>query len=142
VQEAIADEHRLMEWSAWPEATGYRCAVEGDGRSIGSAIVFRDSAGAERGRQRLTKVEPDRVEYRLRNDGPGGRVMTPEVDFRLEPVDETRTHVHLDFRAAAPLPGGVRQVAELLMGRRVRRLHDGDLERLKIHVEQAPRSTG
>jgi hypothetical protein len=142
VQEAIADEHRLMEWSAWPEATGYHCAVDGDGRSIGSAIVFRDSAGAERGRQRLTKVEPGRVEYRLRNDGPGGRVMTPEVDFRLEPVDETRTFVHLDFRAAAPLPAGVRQVAELLLARRVRRLHDEDLERLKVHVEQAPDGMG
>ncbi|PVZ06830.1 SRPBCC family protein [Actinomycetospora cinnamomea] len=138
VQEAVADEHRLVEWSAWPDATGYRCAIDGDGRSLGSAIVFRDGAGAEKGRQRLAAVEPGRVSYRLRNEGPGGRVMTPEVDFRLEPVDGTRTRVHLDFRATAPLPPGVRQLVERLMGRRIRRLHDEDLERLKAHVEQAP----
>ena len=138
VQAAIADEHQLMAWSAWPAATGYQCEVEGDGRSLGSAVVFRDSAGIEQGRQRLSAVEADRVEYRLRNNGPGGRLMTPEVDFRLEPVAASRTRVHLDFRATAPLPPGLRQVAELLLGRRVRRLHVKDLEMLKAHVEQAP----
>lgn len=138
VQAAIADEHQLMAWSAWPAATGYQCAVEGDGRSLGSAIVFHDSSGTEQGRQRLTLVEAERVEYRLRNNGPGGRVMTPEVDFRLEALEESRTRVHLDFRASAPLPAGLRHVAELLLARRVRRLHVKDLELLKAHVEQAP----
>lgn len=141
VQAAIADEHRLMAWSAWPEATGYRCSVEGDGRSVGSAIVFRDRAGTERGRQHLTRIETDRVEYRLRNKGPLGREMTPEVDFRLEPLDDARTRVHLDFRATAPLPAGVRRIAELLLGRRVRRLHVDDLELLKAHVENEPPRT-
>lgn len=103
--------------------------------------MFRDSTGAERGRQRLVKVEPDRVEYRPGNGGPGGRVMTPEVDFRLEAIGPVRTAVRLDFRADAPLPAGVRQVAELVLGRRVRRLHDENLERLKAHVEQNPTST-
>jgi len=135
VHAAIADEHELLAWSAWPRATGYRCAVEGDGRSPGSAIVFRDADGVEQGRQRLARVEPDRVEYRLRNRGPRGREMTPEVDFRLEPLDDARTRVHLDFRATAPLPPGARQVAELLLGRRVRRLHVEDLRLLKAHVE-------
>ena len=73
VQAAIVDEHRLLAWSAWPEATGYTCAVEGDGRSIGSAIVFRDRAGVEQGRQLLTRIEEDRIEYgyakRARADG-------------------------------------------------------------------------
>lgn len=142
VQAAIADEHQLMAWSAWPAATGYHCTVDGDGRSLGSAIVFRDAAGVEQGRQRLTRVEPDRVEYRLRNRGPRGREMTPEVDFRLEALDDTRTRVHLDFRATAPLPPGARQVVELLLGRRVRRLHVEDLELLKAHVESAPARTG
>jgi hypothetical protein len=142
VQAAIADEHRLMRWSAWPEATGYTCAVEGDGRSIGSAIVFRDRAGAEQGRQRLARVETDRIEYRLRNKGPRGREMTPEVDFHLEALDDTRTRVHLDFRASAPLPPGARQIAELLLGRRVRRLHVEDLRLLKAHVEDEPARTG
>ena len=141
VQAAIADEHQLMAWSAWPRATGYRCAVDGDGRSVGSAIVFRDRAGVEQGRQRLTRIEPDRVEYRLRNKGPHGRDMTPEVDFRLDALDASRTRVHLDFRATAPLPPGVRRLAELLLGRRVRRLHVEDLELLKAHVESVPAKT-
>jgi len=135
VRAAIADEHELMRWSAWPEATGYTCAVDGDGRSVGSAIVFRDRKGVEQGRQRLSHLEPDRVEYRLQNRGPGGRTITPEVDFRLEPVDAGRTRVHLDFRAAVPLPAGPRHVVELLLGRRVRRLHVRDLQQLKEHVE-------
>ena len=67
VHRAVADEHELMQWSAWPEATGYTCAVDGDGRSPGSTIVFRDQRGVEQGRQRLARVEPGRVEYRLRN---------------------------------------------------------------------------
>ena len=141
VQAAIADEHRLMAWSAWPRATGYSCAVDGDGRSIGSAIVFRDRAGVEQGRQSLTLIEADRVGYRLRNKGPRGRDMTPEVDFRLDALDATHTRVHLDFRAAAPLPPGVRQLAELLLGRRVRRLHIEDLALLKAHVENVPAQT-
>lgn len=135
---AIADEHQLMAWSAWPNATGFSCAVDGDGTSVGSAIVFRDRAGVEQGRQLLTRVATDRVEYRLRNRGPFGREMTPEVDFRLEALDDTRTRVHLDFRATAPLPIGARQLAELLLGRRVRRLHVEDLEQLKAHVETSP----
>lgn len=135
VHAAIADEHRLMAWSAWPAATGYRCAVDGDGTSVGSAIVFRDGGGVEQGRQLLERVEADRIEYRLRNRGPFGREMTPEVDFRLDALDAGRTRVHLDFRAVAPLPPGVRQLAELLLGRRVRRLHVDDLAMLKAHVE-------
>ena len=142
VQAAIADEHQLMAWSAWPKATGYSCAVDGEGRSIGSAIVFRDRAGVEQGRQRLTRVETERVEYRLRNKGPRGRDMTPEVDFRLDALDDSHTRVHLDFRAAAPLPPGVRQIAELLLGRRVRRLHVEDLAQLKARVENGPEQTG
>jgi carbon monoxide dehydrogenase subunit G len=142
VRAAIADEHQLMAWSAWPAATGYACAVEGDGRSPGSAIVFRDRSGTERGRQRLALVRADRVEYRLRNRGPGGREMTPEIDFRLEALGPSRTRVHLDFRASAPLPPGARQLAELLLGRRVRRLHVEDLRLLKAHVEAAPAQPG
>jgi hypothetical protein len=66
--------------------------------------------------------------------------MTPEVDYRLEPAGPAATLVHLDFRAAAPLPSGLRQLAEALLGRRVRALHVKDLELLKAHVEQQPAS--
>lgn len=137
VQAAIADEFQLMQWSAWPEATGYSCRVDGDGVSLGSSIVFVDATGQEQGRQRLSAVAPDRVEYRLSNRGPGGRLMTPEIDFRLEPVGDQQTRVFLDFRATPPLPVGLRQVAELVMRRRVRQLHVEDLRLLKQHVERA-----
>jgi hypothetical protein len=133
---AIADEHQLMQWSAWPRATGYSCAVDGDGVSPGSAIVFTDARGREQGRQVLVSVASDRVEYRLRNRGPGGRPMTPEVDFRLEAAGAGRTRVLLDFRATPPLPAGLRLLAELAVRGRVRRLHVEDLRLLKQHVEQ------
>ncbi len=136
VHDAIADQNALMQWSAWPAATGYSCAVDGDGRTIGSDIVFRNADGVEQGRQKLTAVTDDCIEYRLRNRGPGGRDIAPEVDFRLESIDAARTRVHLDFRARAPLPPGIRQLAELVIGRRVRRLHREDLEFLKKYVER------
>ncbi len=41
VQRAIADENELMRWSAWPAATGFSCAVEGDGRSRCSHVGVR-----------------------------------------------------------------------------------------------------
>jgi carbon monoxide dehydrogenase subunit G len=132
VQAAIADEHVLMQWFAWPAATGFTCAVDGDGRSIGSEIVFRGGKGREQGRQRLA-----RVEHRLRNRGPGGREMTPEVDFRVGPAGTGRARVHLDFRGQAPLPPGLRQLAEALIGRRVRALHVEDLRLLERHLEAA-----
>lgn len=40
VHHAILDQQVLMTWSAWPEATGYTCAVDGDGTTPGSSIVF------------------------------------------------------------------------------------------------------
>ena len=137
---AIANEHELMQWSAWPEATGYTCGVDGDGVSLGSSIVFTDAKGREQGRQRLTLVAADRVEYRLTNRGPAGRPIRPEVDFRLEPVGEHQTRVCLDFRATPPLPAGLRQLVELVLAPRVRRLHVEDLRLLKEYVERTPSS--
>ncbi|MFR9806156.1 hypothetical protein ACL02T_28290 [Pseudonocardia sp. RS010] len=53
--------------------------------------------------------------------------------------------MHLDFRATVPLPLGARQLAELVLARRVRRLHVKDLRQLKkglrqlkAHVEKTP----
>lgn len=135
VRAAVADQHQLMAWSAWQEETGYTCTVEGDGRSVGSAIVFRSSEGTEMGRQTMTLVGPDRVENRLLNRGPGGRDIRPEVVFRLEQVGTGCTRVHLDFRATPPLPPILRQLAELVLSRKVRALHVKDLQQLKAHAE-------
>lgn len=137
VRRAVADEHELLRWSAWPEATGYTCAIEGDGRSIGSTIVFTDRRGTVQGRQVLHAVDGHTVEYRLRNRGPGGREMTPHVLYRFDDLDGARTRVHLDFEAVAPLPPGLRHLVEAVMGRRVRRLHVKDLQQLKGHLENS-----
>lgn len=140
VLRAVADERTLMAWSAWPEATGLKCAVEsGDGTGVGSEIVFRNSSGAEQGRQRLTAVTDTRVEYRLDNRGPFGRRMRPELDFDIEPLAAERTRVRLNFRAVVPLPPGPRHIVERLMGARVRNLHQEDLRRLKAHAEGVAR---
>ena len=100
---AIANEHELMQWSAWPEATGYTCGVDGDGVSLGSSIVFTDAKGREQVRQRLGHSPEDQPD-------------------------------------APPLPAGLRHLAELLLARRVRKLHVEDLRLLKQHVERTPLS--
>ena len=141
VRDAVVDQHRLMAWSAWQEATGYRCRVDGDGRTPGSAIVFVDSTGVEQGRQTLIAVGDRLVENRLRNRGPGGREMRPEVDFRLSPLAGGQTCVDLELRARPPLPTPLRQLVELVLGRKVRALHVKDLAQLKAHVEATPVAT-
>jgi len=135
VHAAVADANELLRWSAWQAATGYSCRIDGDGRSIGSAIVFVDRKGVVQGRQVLHAVEGDAVEYRLRNRGPGGREMTPHVTFTFEDLDGAQTRVALDFAATAPLPPIIRHTVEAVMGRKVRRLHIKDLEQLKQYVE-------
>lgn len=34
VYQAVRDQHTLMQWSAWPEATGFTCRVDGDGMNL------------------------------------------------------------------------------------------------------------
>ena len=138
VREAVLDQQQLMQWSAWPQATGFTCAVQGDGRSPGSQVVFRDRAGTVQGRQTITEVGATVVRNRLANRAPFGREITPEVVFRLEELGSERTRVHLEFRGRAPLPAPLRQLAEVPLGRWVRRLHVRDLAQLKEHVERQP----
>jgi hypothetical protein len=69
--------------------------------------------------------------------------MSPEVDFRIEPLGPTSTRVHLDFRNEVPLPPPLRQIAGRLIGRKVRALYMEDLRLLKAHVEEnAPAPSG
>lgn len=135
---AVADQHRVMGWSAWPAATGYTCAVEGDGTSSGSAIVFRDREGTEKGRQTITAVGENSVDNRLRNQGPGGRLVEPRVRFRVEPLDGRRCRVLLDFELQPPVPAVLRPVAALFLRRRIRPLHVSDLVNLKRELEASP----
>jgi uncharacterized protein YndB with AHSA1/START domain len=136
VYEAIRDQHVLMQWSAWPEATGYTCAVEGDGRSVGSEIVFRSSDGVEQGRQRITAVEDNAVHNKMRNRGPRGTWVEPTVDFRVEP-DGPGSVVHLDFEVTPPVPRILHPIANGYLSRKIRPLHVEDLRRLKALVESS-----
>lgn len=134
VFEAVRDQRVLMRWSAWPDATGYSCAVEGDGRSVGSAIVFTDSGGTEQGRQRIVEIGAGLVRNRLRNRGPRGQWIEPAIDFRLEPY-RNGTKVELDFDVEPPVPALLRPIANRYLERKVRPLHVEDLRRLKVLLE-------
>ncbi|WP_104198657.1 hypothetical protein [Cryobacterium sp. Y29] len=137
--QAIADQNVRLQWPDWPAATGCTCSIDGDITTLGSVIVFRDDTDVEQGPQRLSCVSPNRVEYPLRNRAPGGREMTPEVDFGIEELSPNRTGVHPDFRNRVPLPPPLRQITELVLDRKARAMHVEDLRLLTAHVEDGPR---
>jgi hypothetical protein len=134
VLEAMLDQHKVIEWSAWPDATGYQCAVFGDGRSVGSEIVFSDPAGKHMGRQRITEVGKNIVRNTMRNRGPGGRWVEPLVDFRVE-SDGEGTRAYLDFEVLPPVPKILRPLAHRYLKKTIRPVHVEDLRRLKLFVE-------
>ncbi len=134
VFDAVLDQNVLMQWSAWPEATGYTCKVDGDGRSVGSSIVFVNADGAEQGRQWITGVDGHVVRNRLRNRVSKNRYTEPTVDFRVEP-EGSGTRVFLDFDITPPVPRPMRPLANRYLTRKVRPLHVEDLRRLKALVE-------
>ena len=142
VRTAMLDQHHVVRWSAWPEATGLSCTVHGDGTSPGSEIVFRDDAGTVQGRQRITAVDGQRIANRLENRGPLGRTMTPRVDFVVTRLAHDRTRAALDFEADVPLPVGLRHLVQLAMSRWARRLHVEDLRLLKSYVESGAVDVG
>ncbi len=134
VFEAMLDQHKVMKWSAWPDATGYRCAVSGDGRSVGSEITFTDPSGKHMGRQRITEVGKTVVRNKMRNRGPGGRWVEPSVDFRVEP-DGEGTRAYLDFEVNPPVPKLLRPLAHRYLKKSIRPVHVEDLRRQKLFVE-------
>jgi hypothetical protein len=135
VHNAVLDQQILMKWSAWPQATGCSCAVDGDGTTPGSSIVFTSPTGEEMGRQTIVTVSDTTVSNRLRNRGPGGRVIEPEIDFMVEPLSPQRSRVLLDFRIAPPVPAPLRPVARLFLNLRIRPVHRADLKNLKSLLE-------
>lgn len=141
VRAAVRDQHHVMAWSAWPEATGFTCSVEGDATSVGSQIVFRDQAGTVQGRQRIVDVTDDRrtrtVVNQLENRGPFGRTIRPRVDFRTTAVGADRTEVALHFDVESPFPPPLWQLVGVGVRRWVRGLHRKDLAQLKTYVESA-----
>ncbi|MFK5647941.1 SRPBCC family protein [Ornithinimicrobium sp. LYQ121] len=135
VYNAVLDQQVLMKWSAWPAATGYSCGVDGDGTTLGSSIVFTSPTGEEMGRQTIVDVTDTTVSNRLRNRGPGGRVIEPEIDFRVERLGLRRSRVLLDFRVVPPVPAPLRPVARLFLNLRIRPLHRADLKNLRSMLE-------
>lgn len=131
---AVLDQNVLMQWSAWPEATGYSCRVDGDGRSVGSEIVFVGKDGSEQGRQRISAIDGRVVKNALWSNGPRGRKVEPTVDFRVEP-DGAGTRVFLDFEVTPPVPRPLRPIANRYIKHTVQPLHVEDLRRLKALVE-------
>ena len=137
VHRAVLDQHTLMQWSAWPEATGYTCRVDGDGQSPGSQIVFTDPKGVEQGRQTLVSANDRIIRNTMRNRGPGGRWVTSLVDFHIDPITEGRTRVSLAFEVEPPVPRLVKLLANRWLRRSIRPLHIKDLQQLKDLVERA-----
>ncbi|WP_043440777.1 SRPBCC family protein [Arthrobacter sp. L77] len=135
VYQAVRDQHTLMRWSAWPEATGFTCRVDGDGMSPGSQIVFTDQKGVEQGRQTLVSADPGIVRNTMRNRGPRGRWVSPNVDFHVDPVTPTQTRVSLAFDVDPPVPRIMKPLANRWLRRSIRPLHVKDLQQLKDLVE-------
>lgn len=120
VWQAVADQHRVMTWSAWPKATGYACSVDGDGTSVGSGIVSTDGGV---------------VRNRLANRGPAGRTVEPEVDFRFDQLAPGTCRVWLDFRLQPPVPTLLPPLVGAVLRRGIRPLHCEDLANLERDVE-------
>lgn len=135
VYPAVLNQNILMRWSAWPAATGFTCAVQGDGVSPGSQIVFTDKDGAVQGRQTLQSADGTWVRNVMKNRGPRGRDIEPRVDFRVEEITPTSTRVSLDFEVVPPVPAILRPIADRWLTRSIRPLHVKDLEQLKTLVE-------
>ena len=137
VYPALRDQHILMQWSVWPQATGYTYVVDGDGTSAGSSVIFSAPSGEEAGRQTITAVTATSIHSRLRYRGFGGRVVEPEVDLHAEPLNPGRTRVKLNFRIEPSMPAVLQAVARLILSVRVRPLHRKDLRNLKQLLERA-----
>lgn len=137
VYRAVVDQNVLMQWSAWPEATGFTCRVEGDGTSAGSQIVFSDSHGVVQGRQTLLTEDGTLVRNQMKNRGPRGRDIEPRVDFRVEELSPSRTKVSLEFEVEPPVPAVLKPIAARWLTKSIRPLHVKDLEQLKALVERS-----
>lgn len=142
VYAAVVDQRVLMQWSAWPEATGFTCRVDGDGTSPGSMIVFSDADGVEQGRQTLLDEDGTLVRNQMRNRGPRGQYIEPRVDFRVEAVSDSSTRVSLEFEVEPPVPSLLKPIAARWLTRSIRPLHVKDLEQLKALVERTHADAG
>lgn len=134
VYDNIRMQEDLMAWSAWPEATGSTCAVEGTDGAIGAQTVYFTD-GKRSGFQEIVDLKPNQsVVLKLADFGPIPQM--PVLTFDLEELDASRTKVtlHFDNRFKRPF-----QVPAKLLGmpKWVRSMHLKDLAGLKAHAEQS-----
>jgi hypothetical protein len=129
----IRFQKRLMEWSAWPEATGATCSLENTDGEIGARTVFFNQ-GKRFGYQEIIDLKPNqKVSMTLVNSGPLKH--TPYLDFDLHPISENQTEVRLNFVNTYDKPF---QVPAKLLGivKWTRTLQIKDLEGLKKYSEE------
>ncbi|MEL6402511.1 MAG: SRPBCC family protein [Cyanobacteria bacterium J06626_4] len=132
VYDNIRWQERLMQWSAWPEATGSTCSVENTDGSIGARTVFFNE-GKRFGHQEIIDLTPNqKVSLTLVNSGPLKHL--PYLDFNLCALSTTQTEVRLDFANTYQKPF---QVPAKLLGivKWTRALQIKDLEGLKAYSE-------
>ena len=132
VYDNIRWQEKLMQWSAWPEATGSTCSVENSDGSVGARTVFFNK-GKRFGHQEIIGLKPNtKVSMTLVDDGPLKH--TPYLDFDLRALSDTRTEVTLHFINTYYRPF---HVPAKLFGivKWVRHLQIKDLEGLKTYSE-------
>lgn len=132
VYDNIRWQERLMQWSAWPEATGSTCSVENTDGSVGARTVFFNEE-KRFGHQEIIDLTPNqKVSLTLVNSGPLKHL--PYLDFNLCALSETQTEVTLNFVNTYQKPF---QVPAKLLGivKWTRALQIKDLEGLKIYSE-------
>lgn len=132
VYDHIRLQEDLMQWSAWPEATGSTCSVENTDGSVGARTVFFNK-GKRFGHQEIIDLQPNtKVSMTLVDSGPLKH--TPYLDFDLRAISDSQTEVTLRFVNTYQRPF---QVPAKLFGvvKWVRELQIKDLERLKAYSE-------
>ncbi|MEM6432307.1 MAG: SRPBCC domain-containing protein [Cyanobacteria bacterium P01_D01_bin.115] len=132
VYDNIRLQEDLMQWSAWPEATGSTCSLENIDGTVGARTVFF-SQDKRFGHQEIIDLEPhNKVSMTLVNDGPLKH--TPYLDFDLRTISDSQTEVTLQFVNTYQRPF---QVPAKLLGivKWTRELQIKDLEGLKTYSE-------
>ncbi|MEM1238277.1 MAG: SRPBCC domain-containing protein [Cyanobacteria bacterium P01_H01_bin.26] len=132
VYDNIRLQEDLMQWSAWPEATGSTCSVENSDGSVGARTVFFND-GKRFGHQEIIALIPNtKVSMTLVDSGPLKHI--PYLDFDLRALSDTQTEVTLKFFNTYQRPF---HVPARLFGvvKFVRELQIRDLEGLKVYSE-------
>ncbi|MEM9977643.1 MAG: SRPBCC domain-containing protein [Cyanobacteria bacterium P01_D01_bin.2] len=132
VYDNIRLQEDLMQWSAWPEATGSTCSVENTDGSVGARTVFFND-GKRFGHQEIIALIPNtKVSMTLVDSGPLKHI--PYLDFDLRALSDTQTEVTLKFFNTYQRPF---HVPARLFGvvKFVRELQIRDLEGLKMYSE-------